>query len=137
MRHWDWPADATVEATQGVANGMRAQMAAGEAHYWTARNANGGFVGLFDLDLSGDGADLGFMLARACWGTGLAFEGASAVIARTWALGIRRLTARIHVGNDRSARLLARLGFGETHRGLVEIRPGVMRDCVFFTLDRP
>ena len=48
-------------------------------------------------------------------------------------MGIERLTARAHTGNERSAVLLKRLGFAleATLRGYV-MRDGIRRDCWFF-----
>ncbi len=74
------------------------------------------------------------MLARASWGKGYAFEAMQAVIAHaTDELGVERLSARTHAGNERSALLLQRLGFTRegTLRGHV-VRADARRDCWLF-----
>jgi [ribosomal protein S5]-alanine N-acetyltransferase len=138
MRYWDWPDDSDPAETRSVVRMFKAEIAAGSALYWTARNAAGGFVGLFDLgEINGDEPDLGFMVMRRLWGEGFAFEAASAVIAEAWRRDIRCLKARIHAGNDRSARLLSRLGFSEIGARQVVVRPGVTTLCRHFRLRRP
>jgi ribosomal-protein-alanine N-acetyltransferase len=139
MQHWDWPGDLTRDETRAIAKAIVADVQNGEAAYWTARTAGGAFVGLFDLSelRTGTEADLGFMVQRRDWGAGYAFEAASALINEAWSMGIPSLKARAHAGNERSIKLLIRLGFREA--GSIrpfEIRPGVFRDCAFFSLPR-
>lgn len=61
--------------------------------------------------------EVGFLLGRAYWGQGLAFEAMAAVIAALEAEfpGVV-LTAEVDPRNSASLRLLDRLGFRETHR---------------------
>ena len=103
------------------------------------RDPNGSvFIGIIDLSESdGVSADLGFMLVRDRWGQGLASEAVRRVIDAAWELGLRRLRARIHADNDRSARFLKRLGFAFQTAREMEIRPGVTKLCHFFALERP
>jgi len=107
--------------------------------YWTVRTRPGGlFVGVVDLSDQANGrADVGFMIKRELWGRGYAAEALSVMIDEAWATGLDLLTARAHVDNDRSTRLLQRLGFLETAVRPVEIRPGVTRECRFSELRRP
>ena len=134
MTHWDWPSDVDFAATRIVARGMAQEMRGGTATYWTARDAAGGFVGVFDLSaLLATSAEIGFMVARERWGHGLALEGARALIVEARRRGIAGLTARIHADNIRSALLLARLGFEESEsQRAAEIRPGILRACRFY-----
>lgn len=56
--------------------------------------------------------ELGYALARAWWGRGLAGEALEALLAHAFgALGLNRIEADIDPRNDASARLLERLGF--------------------------
>jgi RimJ/RimL family protein N-acetyltransferase len=58
-----------------------------------------------------------------------------AVVDHAAALGLKRLWARAHAGNQRSERLLQRLGFVEEGylRGHIQ-RGGERRDCKIFGL---
>ena len=81
-------------------------------------------------------AEIGFICAKPYWGEGYAMEALQAVIDHAaQGLRLRRLSARTHFGNLRSARLLERLGFQPEGvlRGHVE-RGGERRDCEVFGL---
>jgi [ribosomal protein S5]-alanine N-acetyltransferase len=138
MRYWDWPADANPAATWAISGQFVEEMAAGSAFYWAARTSAGRFAGLFDLNESnGEVPDLGFMVPRPLWGKGFGFEAASAVVGEGWRRGIAGLQARVHDGNERSARLLAKIGFSEVGTQPMQVRPGVMILCRHFRLLRP
>lgn len=64
-----------------------------------------GYAGIWRND------EVGFMFARAVWGTGVAFEALSAVIERARSRGHRTVTADVDPGNVRSLGLLKKLGF--------------------------
>jgi ribosomal-protein-alanine N-acetyltransferase len=69
---------------------------------------------------SSGAAELGFWLGRAWWGRGFATEAASAVLA--YGVATRRLpgfSSAHFVDNPASARVLAKLGFEPTGRGLI------------------
>lgn len=139
MRYWDWPADANVDETRRAAKSMLEDVAAGKAQYWTIRDRNESeFIGTIDLsENDGVSADLGIMLVGARWGMGLASEAARPVIDVAWKLGLSRVRARVHADNVRSALFLERLGFGLQNACEMEIRPGVIKLCRFFVLERP
>lgn len=61
--------------------------------------------------------ELGYWLTPGTWGRGYATEAGRAVVAIARdALGLKRLGARHMLGNDASARVLAKLGFRPTGR---------------------
>lgn len=60
--------------------------------------------------ISADG-ELGYWLRRDRWGQGLATEMIGAVLNHRFARGETQIDALVHVGNDRSAHMLDRLGF--------------------------
>jgi len=136
MAHWDWPGDTDIEQTQSVAQLLVDDMNRERSCYWTVRTRPGGaFVGVVDLsDRANARADVGFMIKRELWGHGYASEALSVMIAEAWESGLDLLTARAHADNERSTRLLHRLGFREVGLRPVEIRPGVTRNCRFFEL---
>lgn len=59
---------------------------------------------------------IGFLFDRSSWGQGLALEGMTAFIARRRALGSTELTADVDPRNAASLKVVARVGFKETHR---------------------
>ena len=82
---------------------------------WAAEELEtGAFVGRFSLKRRpGAGnleAELGYRLARAAWGRGYATEGARALLARAFALGVRRVVATVYEENLASQRVLEKLG---------------------------
>jgi ribosomal-protein-alanine N-acetyltransferase len=140
MAFWDSIEIAEPAATAEILTLQLQEVAAGAAICWTARrDAGEDFVGtceLSDVDMRHRRAEIGFMLARDAWGQGYGFEAAHAVVGHAaMTLGLRRLSARIHLGDHRSVELLARLGFRREGvlRGHVE-RDGERRDCLIFGL---
>ncbi len=139
---WDWPADCNLDDTLAFAENMLGDVKAGVSLHWTARlKSTNKFVGIFDLSELGatEDAELGFMVERSQWGQGLASEACAAVLDEAWSMGCNRVKARIHSGNRRSLRLLRHLGFQppEISSAVLQIRPGVSRECLFFELAKP
>lgn len=141
MSFWDGPPDVSLSETKAVVDSFLSEMRSRNSVYWAIRHRDDdSFVGVCDLSdiRAGDSADVGFMLARECWGRGLGTELMKCLIAEAQSRGLRALTARIHAGNRRSERLLLRSGFcmvNET-RGY-EIRPGIFRDCLWLRASLP
>jgi ribosomal-protein-alanine N-acetyltransferase len=82
-------------------------------------------------------ADLGYELARDCWGRGLAREGVGAVLQFGFELmALRRVQASTVVQNTRSVQLLHRLGFQRegTRRQLSLEDDGSYSDSAMFGL---
>ena len=113
---------------------------------WTRRSgfnwliftrANPELIGAIGLRREPHGVELGYVLARACWGQGLMREALDRVVQCAFVdLGIDRVAAVCDVDNHRSARLLEKAGFQREG-----IRPGwalhpnisdVPRDCYSF-----
>lgn len=101
---------------------------------------------LFRLDEGSARAELGYVLGRAHWGTGLMFEALSAVVSQVFATrgvgssagsALRRLEAEVNPLNVASRRLLERLGFRP--EGLLRQRwqaKGAVYDTRFYGLLR-
>jgi len=85
-----------------------------------------------------DSAEIGYDLARRHWGSGLMTEAVSAMIRFGFErMGLNRIEADVTVGNDRSARLLDKLGFEE--EGVLRQRgfwKGAFHDLRLFSLLR-
>lgn len=81
---------------------------------WSGNAEDGAFVGVWFLSADPDdpgAGELGWRLARSAWGRGLAAEGARALVEHGFAtLRLDRLWAETMAVNDRSRRLMERLG---------------------------
>lgn len=138
MRYWDWPAQQSVAEVEDVFR-RYAPDPADESLLWWAVSIvpDGPVIGECDLntiDRQHRRAEVGYLFARAYWGQGYAAEAARAVIAYAFgALGLERLTARIHKGNIASVKLIERLNFRYegTLRGYI-LRNGERRDCLIY-----
>jgi ribosomal-protein-alanine N-acetyltransferase len=90
-------------------------MAAGQAVFWTIRQAAGpliGWVQLSDIERRHRQAEVELVMHRAVRGQGLAAEALAAVLAYAATTeGLKRLTARSQVGENLSETLLRKLGF--------------------------
>jgi [ribosomal protein S5]-alanine N-acetyltransferase len=140
MRFWDVVAIADFEMTTEILASQLFEVASGTALYWAIEHtADQTFIGTCDISEINHHhrrADVGFLLVRPYWGTGYAFEAMQAVIAHAKAhLNLQRISARTHVGNTRSIRLLRKLGFHQEGilRGYVE-RDNERHDCPIFGL---
>lgn len=134
MAYWDVPEIDDPDLVAQIVHGQVAEMAAGRAVHWSIRRlADDSFVGTCDLteiDRRHKRAEVGFMLGRETWGKGYAQEAMRAVVAFAATSGLRRLTARTHLGNRGSEALLEKLGFRE--EGLLRghiLRDSERRDC--------
>ena len=140
MAFWDIAEIEDMGLTSAILESQLDQMARKSAFYWAMeRAADGAFVGCCDLseiDRRHHRAEVGFIVGREHWGDGYTLEAMQAVLSHAaQSLRLRRLTARTHLGNVRSVKLLERLGFEEEGllRGYVD-RDGERRDCQLFGL---
>jgi RimJ/RimL family protein N-acetyltransferase len=69
---------------------------------------DGAPIGLAQATISGDGCEIAYILHSAQWGRGYALEAVTAMLAE---LGERTFFANVDEKNERSIRLLQRLGF--------------------------
>jgi len=79
---------------------------------------DGGIVGLVALRPAGADRELIVVLSERCWGSGSALQAAYQVMQHGFdVLGLERILAAVDVPNERSHRLMARLGFAATGEG--------------------
>ena len=138
MRYWDWPAQTSVEQVENIIADHFDEVADGNVLWWVvALTPDGPAIGecdLSDIDHHHRRAEVGFMFGRPYWGQGYAREAMESVIAHGFGgLGLERLAARLHAGNEASRRLLERLGF--TYEGTLRghvLRDGTRRDCLLY-----
>ena len=137
MAHWDSTEIEDPEMVERMIGAQVEDMDAGRACYWAVELADDhSFVGACDLneiDWRHRRGEVGFLLANGAWGRGYGLEAMRAVVDHAAALGLKRLWARAHAGNQRSERLLQRLGFEEEGYLRGHIQRGVeRRDCKIF-----
>lgn len=134
MAYWDSSEINDPDIVRGIVVAEIAEAERGEAFRWAIETlADARFLGTCDIsDFSHrhQRGEVGFMLSPDAWGQGYGLEAMRAVVVQAAAQGMKRLTARTHVGNVRSENLLRKLGFEEEGylRGHVE-RDGERRDC--------
>lgn len=139
MAYWDAAEIDDPEIVAQMAAAQVADMKLGLGAYWAVeRGGDRAFLGacdLSDIDRRHRRGEVGFLLAKSAWGQGFGLEAMRAVVGYAAALGLERLSARVHAGNLRSERLLAALGFEEEGclRSHIQ-RAGERRDCKVFGL---
>ena len=93
-----------------------------------------GAVGCFWASQSHKTMELGYWLAEPYWGKGITAEACRAVVDYSFRdHGPQRIQARVIVGNDASARVLAKIGFA--YEGTLRaslLRRGIFEDVMFF-----
>ena len=106
---WPWPYDSDILKDRLTGAKARAGLI-------SAIVLNGETIGR----VSAGGGNIGFMLRRAFWGQGYAFEAVSAKIAQAFQdLSVEKLEAGTWDDNRASLKLLSKLGFVQTGRGRV------------------
>jgi RimJ/RimL family protein N-acetyltransferase len=138
MHYWDWPVQNSVAEVEGIIADHFPQVADGNVLWWAvALSPDGPAIGecdLSEIDHRNGVAEVGFLFAMRHWGKGYAREAMEAVIAHAFgAMGLSRLWARFHAGNQASQRLLEKLGFvyeGTLRRHIQ--RDGERRDCILY-----
>ena len=139
MTHWDYPEIDDAGTVDELIAAQLASMERDQGFYWAIRRLDDnvliGCCEVAEIDWRHRRAEIGFVLAQPYWGVGYALEAMHAVIDHVAGLGLKRLTARIHIGNTRSEALLKKLHFQEEGylRGHVD-RDGERRDCKLYGL---
>jgi RimJ/RimL family protein N-acetyltransferase len=112
MRPMDWPAPRQLADTRAYLDGCAARWHSGqELHWMIERKADALAAGCIACRPAGHAADLGYFLARAHWGQGLATDAAGLLLG--WLQRqpqIVRVWATTDHANERSARVLRKLG---------------------------
>lgn len=139
LAYWDVPEADDPDMVAEVVRGHVEAMQNGRSMQWTMRALdNGRFIGssgLTEIDRRHRRAEVAVVLRREVWGQGYALEALRTVVAFGAANGLRKLSARTHLGNRRSEEPLEKLGFKE--EGLLRghiLKDGERRDCRLFGL---
>jgi len=126
MQLWGDPAVTALIDSRGklseaqVEEKLRAEIERERAHgvqYWALFDNGGGFIGCAGLrpwsyTTSEADFEVGFHLAKSCWGRGLATEAACGALDYAWQkLGLLKVYAGHHPNNRASERILKKLEF--------------------------
>jgi RimJ/RimL family protein N-acetyltransferase len=134
VRHLAEPVTSLRDMTENIAARLARELPAGMGTWVWIDRESGDIVGrgaVFPSPLPDQRVETGWFLSCDRWGTGLAAEAARVQIAYAFeTLGLPVLWAFVHPDNKPSARLAARLGFGD--RGRV---PLFDREYLAFSLD--
>ena len=125
MRHVGEGGAVTREESARMLAAYRRHQAEHGFAFWAVIDRGAGtLIGDAGLEVAPGGVELGYTLARAWWGQGLATEAARLCVAAAFGpLGLPRLLAVADPHNPASARVLARLGFVEEGRVSAYGRP--------------
>ena len=124
MRYWSTPPWQSLDdATTCIERDRAAQVDGSSLRLLLEPAAGGPVVGAISLlgfVEASRRAEVGYILSRAAWGRGLIHEALGALLEHAFAkLSLRRIEADIDPRNERSARVLERLGF---------VREGFLRE---------
>jgi RimJ/RimL family protein N-acetyltransferase len=127
MRFLAWRPHATLADAEAAVARRLERLANGVEYSWILeRLDSGAAVGLISGWLEGAALELGFVLARSCWGQGLMTEAGVAVCDWAFAAGARRVWATCDTENMASARVLGKAGLESRGRfGRAIVRPNL------------
>ncbi len=116
MRYWSTPPwDDPAQADALIQRDLDSMAAGDQIRLALQRNSDGRLVGLcslFAFHLPSRRAEIGYLLARDCWGQGLMHEALCALLDYGFGIiDLNRVEADIDTRNAASARTLRRLGF--------------------------
>lgn len=111
-RYMIWPTARDIDDTHDFLDDVAAGWAEGDDFCYAVTDpVVGTLYGATSCQFDQHGAEIGYILAPAFWGQGLATEAASAVVNMAWDNDdLYRIWATCHVDNAASARVLEKLG---------------------------
>lgn len=114
-RYLDFGPPPSLDHLRGVYEALEARVSPDGSRLWlnwVVRPRDEAPVGFVQATVSGADAWVAYVLSREFWGRGYAFQATQAVIEHLRATcGVARFLATVEAGNERSVRLLQRLGF--------------------------
>jgi len=96
-----------------------------------------GSISLMNIDNNIDNCEVGYCIGRAFWNQGLVTEAFMAVIDFAFKeVGFKRITARHHVNNDASGRVMEKCGlkYEGTLRKISRNSQGQLVDCKYYSI---
>ena len=80
--------------------------------------------------------EIGYWIARPCWGRGYAPEAARALISRCFAAGAETVWCAHAVGNDKSRRVIEKCGFRFRCSQSWTSALGDTRECLYYAIEK-
>ncbi|HPE12817.1 MAG TPA: GNAT family N-acetyltransferase [Actinomycetota bacterium] len=111
-RYADWPVRSDLASLRELLHDRAARWTSGAEYYWviTERERDGA-IGGSCCRVTGDAAEVGFLVHRQFWGRGIATVACTAVVAWLWSVPtVRRVWATCDAENLASARVLEKVG---------------------------
>lgn len=141
-RYTTWETHESIDSSRSFLKAVVEGYATGTTRQWAiVLNDNERMVGTIGFgwwDDSSRQAEVGYALARDCWGQGFTPEALAAVMRYGFEhLNLNRIQARCHGQNTASVRVLMKSGF--RHEGTFRenmLRHGVLADTMFFAILR-
>ncbi|MCB1270376.1 MAG: GNAT family N-acetyltransferase [Microthrixaceae bacterium] len=141
-RYADWPIRSDLTALRPLVQDREVRWDAGAEYYWviTERDRDRAIGGI-SCRITGDAAEVGFLLHRRFWGRGIATEACAAVVAWLWSVPtLRRVWATCDAENLASARVLEKVGLRhERTLPRATVRPNLSpepRDTLVYARER-
>ena len=132
MAYWSTPPHREFAETENWVRSTIVAVEAGEADDFVAIH-EGTIIGKAGL---WHGNEIGMIFAPGSWGQGFASEAVRGIIGRARARGMASIRADVDPRNERSLRLLTRLGFVENSRAKATLQiGGEWVDSVYLELD--
>ena len=142
VRYLPWPRHEDVSHASAYITSLQSRWADGTAFAWMLTTPpDDECVGLGLIRFHEDDAEIGYSLARACWGRGYMPEVCRELLRHAFALpGVRRAVAIVDTENTPSIRVLEKIGMrcidtftGDTVHPNISDSP---RPCYLFAIDR-
>lgn len=137
-----WQPHKSVSETRAFLETCRQSWKTGDEFIWAMTTRTGALVGSIGLILKGCKAEVGYVIARHCWGRGYATEAARTVV--RWALAqpdTWRVWATCDADNRASARVLEKAGMqleGVLRNWIIRPQLGpAPRDALCYSLVKP
>lgn len=140
-RYVTWPTHKSLDDSKNIINLWIEENKSIENYHWAIEVKEDhsviGTIGLLDVDNRNENSEIGYCISRDYWNRGITTEAASAVI--NYALkevGFARITARHHVGNNASGRVMEKCGFKYegTLRKILKNSSDKIVDCKYYSI---
>jgi ribosomal-protein-alanine N-acetyltransferase len=136
-----WPTHSSLDVTKRVIGMWTSSYDNLEYYHWVIelkeKRSAIGSISLMNIDNNIDGCEVGYCIGRAFWNKGIVTEALNAVIDFAFKeVGFERITARHHVGNDASGRVMEKCGlkYEGTLRKISRNGQGQLVDCKYFSI---
>ena len=134
---WEPHTDASV--TKKIIKGWVKKYRNPDEYHWIVECAGEvvGSVGVVRADFQWESCEVGYCFSKKVWGTGIATEALSAVIAFLFdTVGVHRIAAKYHIDNPASGRVMQKCGmeYEGTEREAVKRKDGSFADLRCFSI---